>query len=383
MKKAVRIQCGLLLAGLLLLSGCWNYRDIEDIAVAMGMAIDKTEDGEYLLTTEIAHPLDKELQSYRIEAKGRTVFDCMRNTGKKLENKVYWSNAQVLILSEAVAEEGLLPFVDIAERNREIRPTLQIIVSREKTAKELFETKGLATDIISIELASILKNSEQNISKASIPALYRVVDVLCSQGENVSLPAVRKVLNGDEETAELGGTAVFDEKKLVGYLSDEESRALLFVQDEIEGGLLVVKDPYSAAQNPYITLEITRNMTTVEPELVNKSLTMNVRMKTEAVMGENDTGADFSGEDANGRLEQYAQAMLSESVQNLIQRVQYDYNADIFGFGNAVQSKMPGFWKETGLNWYNGGFQNLKVRVTSEIEIVDNGLVKEPIGGGA
>jgi spore germination protein KC len=37
-----------------LLCGCWNYRDLEDLNIMMGAAIDKNqENGEYKLTIEI------------------------------------------------------------------------------------------------------------------------------------------------------------------------------------------------------------------------------------------------------------------------------------------------------------------------------------------
>ncbi|MFZ5974154.1 MAG: Ger(x)C family spore germination protein [Bacillota bacterium] len=384
MKKAGKILClPLIIAFMASMSGCWNYRDIEDIAVAVGMAVDKTDDGAYLLTTEIAHPSDKELKSYRIQAKGKTIFDCMRNTGEKLENKAYWSNAQVMILSQEVAKEGLLPVLDIAERNRELRPTLQLIVSREKTARELLETQGIATSILSAELASILKNSEQNISRARVPALYKVVDDICSEGKTVSLPAVKKVQDGNKEVNELDGTAVFSQQGLVGFLSDEESKALLFIQNEIRGGLLTVRDTGSAAKNPYITLEIRNNETIMKPERINGSLVMHITMKSDVVMGENDTGRAYDGEYGSGYLQRQAQAMLEESVRSLVRRVQQEYNADIFGFGSVVRSDMPALWKEIGPDWYNGGFRNLTVNVTSQIRIIDNGLLKEPVGDGA
>ena len=378
MSKAKRTVLFLLAAACLLpLCGCWDYRDIEDMSVAMGMAIDRTKDGDYLLTTEIAKPDEEEAEAYRVEAKGRTVAECMENTGKKLEKEVYWANVQVFVIGEEVAKEGLLPLVDIAERQRELRPTLRLAVSKEETARELLETDGLSTEIVSMELSGVLKNCEEKMSKASVPALYEVVSDMAGGGKDVSLPALKKVVNEDNETAELDGTAVFADKRLAGYLTDEESRALLFVQGGVKGGTLVIEDPEIAGAQRQVTLQIMRSATDIRPELTGTKPAVDVRIRAEAAVGENGAGTDYNARDTRERLERLAGEEVARSVEDLIRRVQLEYGADIFGFGSTVKDRLPGYWKRRGGGW-SEAFKDLAVNVAAEVDILGSGLIKEP-----
>ena len=42
-----------LIISIIFLTGCWDYSEIEDLAIASGMAIDIDEDGFYIINVEI------------------------------------------------------------------------------------------------------------------------------------------------------------------------------------------------------------------------------------------------------------------------------------------------------------------------------------------
>ncbi len=368
-------------AYVLALTGCWNYKDIENMSIAIGAAIDRTEDGQYLLTTELAHPAadGKGLESVAVESKGKTIFDCVRNTVKKLENKLYWAHMQVAIISEEVAREGILPILDFFVRDAEPRLTIHMVVSREKTAKSMFDPPGLTSTVRSQELEAMLHSSEEVAAKVPTPELYKVVNDACSEGICISLPSVRIVKNEGRDTSELAGLAVFHHDKLVGYLDDEETKAYLFATNQIKGGLLTLQVDTPKMQRPDLTLEINESKTSVTPKTENGSLSMEVKIEVKAALGENQAGIDTSKEDAVKALQAAAEASLKENVQNTITRVQKEYNADIFGFGLKVKQDMPQEWKRIKDNWFSGLYQNLPVDVKAKIEIVGSGLLQKPL----
>lgn len=369
-------------ACVLALTGCWNYKDIENMSIAIGAAIDRAEDGQYLLTVELAHPSadSKGLESVLIESEGQTIFDCTRNAVKKLENKLYWAHMQVVVISECVAKEGLLPILDFFVRDTEPRLTIHMMVSKEKTAREILEKpKGLTTTIRSVELESMLHSTEEVAAKEPSPELYRVIDEVCSEGACASLPAVKIVPNADKETTELEGLAVFQHDKLVGYLNDEETKAYLFTTNQIKSGLLTVQVNTPELQRPDITFEIYESQTSVKPVMENGTLHMKVEIKMKVDLGENEAGIDISKKEALDALQANAEASLTQSINNTIQHVQKDYNADIFGFGTKVEEDMPGEWKNIKDNWFNGLYENLQVDVKTKIDIVGSGLLQKPL----
>ena len=57
MKKKIIIVIFLMAIFPLILCGCWNYREIDTLAIVAGMAIDKDPiSNKYILTTEIITP---------------------------------------------------------------------------------------------------------------------------------------------------------------------------------------------------------------------------------------------------------------------------------------------------------------------------------------
>lgn len=120
--------------------GCWNYREVESLAIVSGMAVDKAENRkDFLITIEtvqIQGGKETPIKSLRIESTGKTVFDAVRHAIKISAKRLYWPHSEVVIISQEVAREGIISVVDWVNRSSELRLTLNILVSKEKTAKE-------------------------------------------------------------------------------------------------------------------------------------------------------------------------------------------------------------------------------------------------------
>ena len=50
------MMCFLIVFGMTFLTGCWNYNETTDMALATGMAIDEGSNGNYKVTVEIVVP---------------------------------------------------------------------------------------------------------------------------------------------------------------------------------------------------------------------------------------------------------------------------------------------------------------------------------------
>lgn len=360
-----------------LLTGCWDYTDVEDLAVAMGMSVDKSGDG-FRVTAEIAHPgKNGSIESFLIEGEGKTIFDCQRNLVKKVENKVYWPHAQIVILSEEIAKEGISQVLDMMARSRQLRMSLHVLVSREPTARRILESDSILTDLRSVELESILMNNQQNLSKAPATELYQVIDAINGEGRCAALPAVKTVVNAGKASEEVDGTAVLEKDRLVGYLDGDETKAYLFATGQAKGGLLLVQDPEVMLKSG-LSLEITDSKTAITPLYRDGALSVQIDIKADTVLGENESGKDYDEDE----LEQMAEATLQRDVQNVVEKVQKEFNADIFGFGAAVERDMPEIWDQAGPAWSIRGFRTLPVLVRADVTVENMGLIKKPVKAG-
>lgn len=66
------------------------------------------------------------------------------------------------------------------------------------------------------------------------------------------------------------------------------------------------------------------------------------------------------------------QLFLQENIIRVVQKMQNEFNTDIFGFGQIVYRDMPDVWKQYKEDWDNG-FKNMQFSVACKIKIRNSG----------
>lgn len=370
----------LLIINATLFSGCWNYREINKLSIVAGMAIDKSETGNFKITIEIIdlHESGREskIKSKLIETDGDTLFDAVRNAVKITAPRLYFGHMDIVIISQEIAREGIIEILDFLSRDAEPRLSIDLLVSKEKTAKEILSSQSITTEIRSYEIDEML-DMENALSKSSKVEVYQFINALPCEGISPVLPTVHITENAGVKTSELSGMAIFKGDKLLGFLDLEETKYFLFITDKIKGGLLVLKN-IPEAIHVNISLEIFKNKTKVKPVYSNGKVSISIETKTQVTLGEQGTRENFTNESGRLMLEKDAEEMLRTNITKVIKKVQKDFDVDVFGFGSTVNTDMPTLWKEIRKDW-NTIFKDLDVNVNTTIEIQNSALLSKPI----
>lgn len=112
MRKLFRIFLCVCILNPFLLTACWNYKDIDELTIAAGMAIDKTSQGKYLVTIEIVHIEAKGQEGVKkselIEVEGESLFDAIRNAISVNPHKIFWPHTKIVIFSRKWLVKALL-----------------------------------------------------------------------------------------------------------------------------------------------------------------------------------------------------------------------------------------------------------------------------------
>lgn len=374
----------LILSFMILLSGCWNYREIDRLAIVSGLAIDKNHiNNKFMLTAEIVDLLgsltEGNVKAKRIEAEGETVVDAVRNMIKVSGKRLYWSHTKVIIVSEDVAKEGIKPIIDFISRNNEPRLTINMFISRKKTAKELLNQQSVTTNIRAFEMEYMLMGNN-SLSKSMKVDTSELVDIMSGKGISSYLPAIDITLNDEKKTATLSGLAVFKKDKLIGFLNEEDTKYFLFLKNKIKGGLLVIP-MNDEKSNDKVTLEIFKNKTKIKPIYTKEKLLMKVDINTEFSIKEEDTNINYMSKENRSILKKETEVYLQKNIEKVIKKVQEDFDSDIFGFGRIVMIDMPSLWKNIEKDW-NKIFKTLEVEINAKVNIKDGGLVSKPVQVG-
>lgn len=371
----------LILANALFLSGCWNYREIDRLRVVAGLAIDKNEAGDqYLLTVEtvdIQGDGRYKLIPNTITVAGTTLFDAKKKLDSISGKELYYAHARVAVLSQAVAEEGVVKAIDWLARNAELREDIEVLVSQGETAKEIVEAGSKTEQIISFELEKVLKN-QKDIANAPEKELWKLISDLGGGGISAVLPAVALMEVSNSRTLPaVMGTAVLKKDKLVGFLDEDDTKSLLLIRDKVKGGSLVQNGdgPNAGAK---VSLKIFDNVTELTPVVRDGQVEMTIDLKTMVAIDEIEGTENYIDEPGRLRLKQSAEEEMRKRIENVIKEVQTKYNSDIFAFGAIVKADLPGVWKEIGTMW-DSKFRDVKVSVHPEVIIKNSSTFSKPL----
>ena len=108
---------------------------------------------------------------------------------------------------------------------------------------------------------------------------------------------------------------------------------------------------------------------------------MKIDLKTQVDIWELDLPTNYNSEKGRKLLKSQAEKALTENILRVVRKVQQNYGADIFGFGNQVYHQRPNLWKKIKPNWKQL-FKQLKVDVKAEIEIQGSGMAIKPLMAG-
>lgn len=368
----------------IVLTGCWNYYDIEKYSIVSGFAIDRNINGNnYLVTVEI---IDFEMSgkeakqvSKLVRSEGSTIMDAVRNIINATGKKLFWAHSNIVIISEEIAREGISAVLDLIFRDAEMREEMYVLISKENTAQEILEHESVKSELHSAEIEQMLQG-QRGLAKAPHIKVYELIEEIEQEGLSAVLPAIIIEKNEQKYVPRIIGTAIFKSDKLIGFLDTNETKYLLFIKNEVNGGVLNLNE-HSASKSDNVSLEILRTKTKLKPEYSNGKLTIKIEIKPEVALAEIESSEDYLKEKNMDMLKKHAEESLKSFVENLIKKVQDNYGSDIFGFGMHVKADMPSVWKEIESDWDNV-FKKLNVNVNVDITIRNSALVSKTIKRG-
>ncbi|HHY27265.1 MAG TPA: Ger(x)C family spore germination protein [Desulfitobacterium dehalogenans] len=372
----------LLLCIILVLSmtGCWNQRELNTLAIVMGLGIDKTEESNQLLVTaQVANP--KELQSsparsnaqafWNIQNTGNTLFSILRDFTHISNRKLYFPHIQVLILGQDYAKEGIQEELDFFIRDHETRLNIWLVVS-ESNARDVLDIEPVIDRIPAINISKLLDEQDPN-SQTSTNQLNDFVTALINQTTAPTAPLVEIVGKGDKKTLQVKGTAVFKGDKLIGELNKYETRGLLWVKDEVKSGIIDVECPEGDGK---VSIELIDSKTKVSAEIRDNQVVMKIYIREKGALASQYCVQNLRTKEKVEAIERNTAAAIQDEVLTAFRKAQ-ELNADIFGFGEVVRKEHLKEWKDMKERW-DEVFSEIIVEVTVDASIERSGRAHYP-----
>lgn len=376
-----------------ILTGCLGKEEISDLALVTAVGIDKGEEENILITAQIARPAEARGDAgagggtgepmWTAIAEGQTIFEAIRNLARFSSRRVYWGHNMVIVISEEIAEDGIVDVIDFFTRNNELRMRTWILVT-EEMARDLIPVKtgievlpGESIDHLfrySPIVAEAPKSDAMSLSMGYLREYthpYLALVNLKSRGiaEGEEMPEY-----GNLPQAELSGTALFRDDKMVGKLKDRESRGFLWFIGEVETAIIPIEFPEGDGN---ASIELRDNSFQITPKYKNGEVSFAITISTKADLVELGVPTGKNYDEIFALLEPILEDYIQEDIEMLVSKLQKEYQLDSIGLATYFRAKFPQYWDDVKEDW-DELFPNIAIDVNVTAEITNPQLFRLP-----
>lgn len=358
-----------------LLSGCWSSTPIEELDMAIGVALDSAEEsgGEEIAKSEGEnHTKPTKIIStyqftipqgsggavmksagnssaikkyYNMSETSDSIFEALRQLSLRTRRTPIGHHLKVIVISEKLARsKNLAQLIDFFTRDNNFRPSVMLFVSKAK-AKDVLEN-ALPGQTPAFVLEGIYNNRDRNMGILEPVSLAKVVGPL--QGKRSFL--LQNVIPFEMET-KLAGAGIIKGTtgKLVGFLDESELEGMAWLTGKGIGGVLKTYDPDN---NKLITYEVKSMHSKIKANVNKGQISFHVKIKSTGRYAEVFAEEPKKLHDGIVKKDKaLLQKRVLEMVQTTVKKMQKDLHTEAAGFGTSLRNQHPAVWRSVKDSW--------------------------------
>lgn len=365
--------------------GCYNYKELNDLAITSAIGIDKSDNG-YKVTAQVVNTQkegtdnnsssDPKIIIY--EHTSKTVQEAVRYMVLESPKRLYPNHMQVIIISEDVAKDGILESLDLFFRDSELQKNFYVLISKDVSANQILKTLTPADSIVSSNIKKSLESDSSYLGITELVTYDELINTYLNPNKEISLPSVTlkgkmkgsdKIDNIEQSDSStkvvLSQMAIFKDDKMIGYLDDKQSIALSFIKGKINNTIIKYK-----CNGGYVVVETTNSKSSINVD--NKG---NFRIKISGDAAINEVSCDINLENNNSisKINKQVNEEIKKNVNNTIKYVKNNYNSDIFNFLDILYKNQYSLYKKISNDWYKDKFKDSKIDIDVDIKVVEKG----------
>lgn len=363
----------------LIVSGCWDYLDIENRAYVFGVAVDRNPDGEgYLATIEIAHPQGQpqsgspggqlpEPPKILKSRAGTTLGDALYHIGDgHLSQVPLWQEVKAIFISDDVAREGIGPVIDLFFRSTVLNLRSYMYIVEGSAAEPLLwlpEFQPLTSRYVREMERQFAKNPLYAKPKSVIMTASRLIEAGA-----VMLP--RLVMENGE--VRLKGSAVIQDGVWVGWLDEPTTIGANWLIGDLDRVMAQTGCPIDA--NHEITMEL--NAAEHRLDLTVDGDRIEARYRIGAIVRMLDmSGCLLNPTDLEDRIliERAAAEWMRRHLELAIKRSQEELGVDFLGINVAFSRRFPQLARQ--IEW-NDVYPKVDIHVETEANLAHPGVLQ-------
>ncbi len=334
----------------ILLTGCWDYQEMENMHYMITLGIDY-QDEEYIVYTKLINfSALKGLQQGggggqgdQVEigiGKGKTVTKALHDLYKYTQRIIFLDHLSAVVFSERSLQHSLPEAIEYLERSSEIRDTIWVYATDEPMESLLIVTPVLNHSVI----FSLFGEPEASYQQASIVrpiTKFRFRRELQEPGMTTLVPNIGLSKNrwltekGIHEQMGINGSHFIQGETWKALLKDNELKGIRWLQKPLESNPYLIKDE----EEELATLILRKNQFDIEIGEQKEGVAFTIKVKVEGSL------LELFQPLPEEQFREKAEKGIQEEITQLF-RIGVEKDTDVFQLSNHLYRHDRNLWKK-------------------------------------
>lgn len=368
-----------------LLSGCYNYRELNELGITTAVSIDY-KDNNFILIAEVVNPIKQQDVSasnnspfVNFTSVAPSIQEAFRNTVLESPRQLYLSQLEIILVSEEIINNHLEEFLEFFSREPETRTEIKVIIAKTEESTKGITIQSLLTNFSSSNILESLEVQNKLLGLTQEVTINELLNMYLDPNLEIVLPSM--ILYGSSDIGDekenittstpktlvkVGTTSVIKDGKILGYLSEEESKMVNLINGNLTKTIL--KIPY---EDGYVVFEPNRIKTKQKLNIKDNKITIEISGFSK--IKEFHTTKNIKNMKTVEELNKYFNKEIENMIKDNFNKIREKYNTDMFGFQELYYRTDHKYFKKYCSNWYETTFPNIELEVKSNIKLYEKG----------
>ncbi|MGG4394063.1 Ger(x)C family spore germination protein [Paenibacillus thiaminolyticus] len=359
-----------------LLAGCWDQQMLKDDRIAYIVGLDLNPNGKLQSTISILDVSGSQTGSEAGMKKQSEIHTKTGNTSRhtrdmidrEVSGRLSASKLRVILIGEALARQGIYPFLDVLYRDPRSALNAKVAVVEGK-AHDMIDLKLKGSKSIGEYYNNLIRSAENRTVVPPV-TLQLICPPMLDPGDDFAVPYI----SHHDEKPTVHGIALFQGDKMAGTLKSEDSLLYLLMANKLsKTANLTLKVNEEGKQRPeqFIAMNIQsvkRKMKVYVQGNRNIKVTLDLKIKVTAI--------EYPKDHLNDRprvekLDKKLSEELTKRARAITEKM-LQARHDGFGIGRRLIAYYPNTWKR--LTW-NEDYPKVEFVPNVKVEIVNHGIM--------
>lgn len=386
MKKVI-----IILFSVFIVTGCYNYRELNELAIVSAIGINKTDDG-YEVIVQVVNTQKQGTDSNSTgdqpkfiiyKQKGKTIQEALRYVVLESPKRFYTNHMTLLLISEQIAENGIQDILDYFARDSEVDKQFLVLITKDEKTDDVIGTLTALETLNAKNIKDSLLADKNYLGASEVINFEELLSTYLNKRKDITLPSV--IIKGKKEEGEkednlkesepstrivLDDIAIFKENKMVNFLSSKDSINTSILKGNINNTIYTHK----CNDNNYTAIEIVK--VGVQTKTDNLEVTINV--KENATINEINCNMNLRNEKEIEKLQEDIEKEMEKSIKKTLSKLQ-DNDSDIIGYEDMLYKDNPKMYKKLKDEYGKDLFKKIDFKVNVDLNLYAKGNILKEI----